>query len=506
MLIPEWDAGPCYDAYQSGKPTYDFGNREFVQAASAMRLYIICMKYWPRVQCANIWVSQPFMDLHLTPIVLCKAVNTLGHLMGDIAFTEDIRPAAGIRGYAFRLPDGTGLAPIWTTVADVENGLRKCPSLAVKFGQSVEFVDFMGNPRSAETDKAGYTKVVLTPAPLFIKAKDVKKLAKALQQAEPDDSASSLAVSFVPRLDGTIAAKIKNLTGRTQKGFLDVSGHKLPYALPPTGEATLSIPTSGDGSSGSTLHRWVVAYRLVPENGESIAGEWKMDYFYVAHTEGAPNWETIAAIAMTNRYLGKGASINPKPGDHDATFKMAWDKNNLYLRLEVTDDTILAFPDRWTKPQSEQRLWEYDGAVEVYLDTGANGRSNPSKTFDNDDYRYDFAPPKDAKPGAGVVHRFREVYHQLADGVNMASKEEAARKIACAYRRTDKGFVMTITFAQRYIEPIVLKPGFLAGCGLYVHDHDADNWQNVKGLSTSTEPGLPCDGHPERWPLMILKP
>ncbi|MEI6645730.1 MAG: sugar-binding protein [bacterium] len=505
-LVPAWDAGPCYDAYQSGKPTYDFGNREFVQASSAMRLYMICMKYWPRVQCANIWVSQPFMDLHLTPIVLCKAVNTLGHLMGDIAFTEDIRPAAGIRGYAFRLPDGTGLAPIWTTQADVENGLRKCPVLAVKFGQPVEFVDFMGNPRSASTDKAGYTKVVLTPAPLFIKAKDVKKLAKALQQAEPDDSASSLTVSFEPRLDGTITAKIKNLTGRKQKGVLEVSGHKLPYTLPPTGEATLAIPTSDNGSSGNTMHRWDVVYRLTPENGESLAGEWRMDYFYVAHTEGPPSWETIPAIAMTNRNLGKGASSNPKPGDHDASFKMAWDKNNLYLRLEVTDDTILVFPDRWAKPQAEQRLWEYDGALEVYLDTGANGRSNPSKTFDNDDYRYDFAPPKDAKTGAGVVRRFREVYHQLADGVNMATKEEAARKIACDYRRTGKGFVMTVTFAQRYIEPIVLKPGFLFGCGLYVHDHDADNWQNVKGLSTSTELGLPCDGHPERWPLMLLKP
>ena len=471
-----------------------------------MRLYIICMKYWPRVQCANIWVGEPFMDLHLTPITLCGAVNTLGHLMGDITFTDDIRPAAGIRGYAFRLPDGTGLAPVWTTQADVENGLRKCPVLAVKFDQPVEFFDFMGNARSASKDEAGYTKLVLTPAPLFIKAKDVKKLAKALQEAEPDDSASSLAVSFEPRLDGTIAARVKNLTGRAQNGVLEVSGHKLAYALPATGEVLLAVPASGDGTGGSTMHRWNVAYRLAPANGEPIAGEWKMDYFYVAHTEGAPAWDAVPAIAMTNRCLGTGASNNPKPGDHDASFKMAWDKNNLYLRLEVMDDKILAFPDRWAQPQSEERLWEYDGALEVYLDTGANGRTNSAKTYDNDDYRYDFAPPKDAQSGAGVVRRFREVYHQLADGVNMATKEEAARKIKCDYRRTDKGFVMTVTLAQRYIEPIVLKPGFLAGCGLYTHDHDADNWQNVKGLSTSTEPGQSCDGHPERWPLMLLQP
>jgi len=504
--VPEWGAGPSYDAYPSGKPTYDFGNREFVQAASAMRLYIICMKYWPRIQCANIWVSKPFMDLHLTPIVLCKAVNTLGHFMGDIAFTDDIRPAAGIRGYAFRLPDGTGLAPVWTTQADVENGLKKCPVLAVKFGQPVEFYDFMGNARSAEKDKAGYTKVVLTPAPLFVKAKDVKKLAKALQEAEPDDSASSLAVSFVPQLDGSVAAKIKNLTGRVQKGVLEAGGQKMPYGLKANEESVLTVPASGDGTACDVMHRWNIVYRLIPENGEALTDEWKMDYFYVTRTEGAPDWGKVPSLVMTNRCFGKALPHDIKPGDQEASFKMAWNKENLYLRLEVTDDKILTFPDRWAKSQSEQRLWEHDGALEVYLDTGANGRTNPSKNFDNDDYRYDFALPKNGQSGAGVVRRFREVYHQLADGVNMATREEAAQKIGCDCQRTDKGFTLTITFAQRYIEPIVLKPGFLAGCGLYVHDHDADAWKNVKGLSTSTEPGKPCDQHPERWPLMLLQP
>ena len=101
--------------------------------------------------------------------------------------------------------------------------------------------------------------------------------------------------------------------------------------------------------------------------------------------------------------------------------------------------------------------------------------------------------------------RFREVYHQLADGVNMATKEEAAKKIACRYERTAAGYAMTVTFAQRYLELVVRKPGFVAGCGLYLHDHDAPAWQASKGLSTSAEPGRPCDGHPELWPLLVLK-
>ena len=503
--VPEWGAGPSYDAYQSGKPTYDFGNREFVQAASAMRLYITCMKYWPRIQVANIWCCRPYIDLHLTPILLCKAVNTLGHLMGDIAYTEDIRPAAGIRGYAFKLQDGTGLAPVWCTSADVENGLKKCPVLAVRFGQPVAFIDFMGNPRFAQPDKQGYIKMPVTPAPLFVKAKDVVRLAKALQNAEPDDSASSLAVSFRPTAaDGNIAATLKNLTGRAQKGMLEMCGQRIPYDMPGNGEATLAIPTAGDGAAAKVMHRWNSAYKLIPESGEPLSCEWKMDYFFVTQTQGAPNWETVPSMAVTNRCF-KGEPRPVRPGDHDATYKMAWDAHNLYLRVEVADDKPLSDPEFWKRPDAEKTLWNADGALEVYFDTGANGRPNTSKTFDNDDYRYDFAPTKDGQDGAGLVYRFREVYHQLADGVNMATKEEAAKKITCQYERTKSGYAMTITFAQRYIEPIMLKPGFVAGCGLYLHDHDAAEWKASKGLSTATEAGKPCDGHPELWPLMVLQ-
>lgn len=502
--VPEWGAGPSYDAYQSGKPTYDFGNREFVQAASAMRLYITCMKYWPRIRCANIWCCRPYIDLHLTPILLCKAVNTLGHLMGDIAYTEDIRPAAGIRGYAFKLPDGTGIAPVWCTSADVENGFKKCPVLAVKFGQPVAFVDFMGNPRFAAPDKQGYIRMPVTPAPLFIKAKDVAMLAKALQNAEPDDSASSLSVAFRPTADGRVVASLKNLTGRVQKGVLEMYGQRFRYDMPGNGDVALTVSASGDDASASVIHRWDIAYKLLPAGGEPVTGEWKMDALFVTKCEGAPKWESLPAIAITNRCF-KGEPQAVKPGDHDATYKMVWDQKNLYLRVEVADDKVLTNPEFWKRPNAETQLWNVDGALEVYFDTGANGRSNAAKTFDNDDYRYDFSPTQDCKDGAGLVYRFREVYHQLADGVNMATKEEASKKIPCQYERTKTGYAMTVTFAQRYIEPIVLKPGLVAGCGLYLHDHDAPEWTNSKGLSTATEAGKPCDGHPELWPLMVLQ-
>jgi hypothetical protein len=194
--IPAWGAGTAYDQYQSGKPTYDFGNREFIQAASASRAYIIMLKYWPQLQSSNIWVSRPFMDMYLTPIILSKAVNTLGTHLGDVEYKADIRPTVGVRGYTFKLKDSTGIAPVWFISEDVENGLASGPVIKVKFKQPVEFYDLMGNQRTAKTDKNGITEIQLSPAPLLIKGNNVELLARALQAAAINDSSLASGLSI----------------------------------------------------------------------------------------------------------------------------------------------------------------------------------------------------------------------------------------------------------------------------------------------------------------------
>ena len=182
--IPQWGADGSYDAYQSGKPTYDFGNREFIQAASASRAYIIMLKYWPQLQSSNIWISRPFMDMYLTPLILNKAVNTLGTHLGYAQFKADIRPIKGVRGYAFNLQDGKGIVPIWTINKEVENGLIQGQKIKVKFKQPVEFYDLMGNKRTTNIDKNGITEIQLTPAPLLIKADSLDLLTQALSSSE----------------------------------------------------------------------------------------------------------------------------------------------------------------------------------------------------------------------------------------------------------------------------------------------------------------------------------
>jgi hypothetical protein len=514
--VPAWSADTAYDHYQAGKPTYDFGNREFIHAASAARAWIIMLKYWPKVQSSNVWVSRPFMDLRLTPILLCKAANTLGTHLGDVKYQADIKPAAGIRGYAFKLKDGSGVAAVWCVNHDVENGLTRGPAIQVSFGQPVEFVDLMGNPRSAKTDTSGSTQIQLTPAPLLIKAKNVALLAKALQAAETNDAGSAISVALQPTLNGDITATVKNLTGREQSGQLNVTGKPLPYLLKPDSEQRIAIPGTNQGKQFGRLFKWDQRFKVEPIQGAGLEKEWKMDYFYVPRTKGMPDWSQIPSIPIGNRFVssytvkkaGAHGKATPKagyPGDFKAEFKLAWDQNNLYLHVEAEDDTFLTFPKLWERGGSHKQLYAHDGCLEVYFDTGADARMNNAKTYDNNDYRYDFSLGQSGKSGPGLVYRLREVYHQLADGVNMASKDEAAQKIKCEFQRTAKGFAYTITFGQRYLEPIVLRKGFVAGFALFLHDRDdASVPSGVKGLSLATEPGSHCDYKPHLWPLMIL--
>jgi len=503
--IPSWGADSSYDDCQGGKPTYDFGNREFIHASSLARIWIIVLKYWPQVRSTNVWVYEPFLDYRLTPLLLCKAANTLGHLLPDVEYQADIKPAAGVRGYAFKLKDGSGIAPIWCVDHDVENGLRRGPVVQVKFGQDVEVYDLMGNRRSSKADADGVTAIQLTPAPLFIKAKNVALLAKALQIAESNDSQSALQVSVRPAIGGNVEAVIKNLTGRRQSGVLDIAGKSTKYAIEPEASKVIDVSTVKPNAEFGKMFHCTYDYKVQPSKGAGMEKEWKMDYFYVPKTSGMPDWAKIPAIPITNRHVSEGYKGTFTPADLSANFKMAWDKENLYLHVEAEDDKFLVLPELWKLGNADKALYVHDGCLEVYFDTGANGRTNHEKTYDLDDYRYDFSIGKSGKSGPGMVFRLREVNPQLADGMNMPTKEEAAQKIKCDFQITDKGYAYTITFAQRYLEPLMLRQGFLSGFALYLHDtDDASQIGCPKGLSLAAEPGSHCDGKPYLWPLMML--
>lgn len=519
LRIREWNT-TCNDFYNNGKPTYDFGWQEYLQACWVARTYLICLKHWPQVRSFNIWLSRVAMDLNLTPLAVCKVPNTLGHLLGKPAFKADVRPAAGVRGYVFEDGQGRGVAALWCTIDKVEDGLEPGPQLLARLSGEPEFLDLMGNRRTAPS-AGGITSLQLTSAPLFIRCAPggADRLAAELNDAEVSGASSSLQIVVQPTVDGAIEAVASNLTGRPIRAAMQIAGETIPVDIPAKGSCVRRLP-GGEAPAPGRLRTWKGDIGVAFASGRSDAISWSMQYLHVPHAArplpadpAAPEWDGVPAIPIANWFIQKPSDGEPvpggQPGDLDARFQVAWDKDHLYLRVSAADDRfLLTAPARFTRSVggSDPSLYKNDGCLELYLDTAANGRSNTMKGFDQDDYRYDlYAGDPAATDGPGAIHRLREVYHQLAGGIDMPSKEAAAKGVTCRFSRQGGRYAYVVILPQRYIEPLKLERGWRAGLGLYLHDNDTPERQwPGKGLSLAGEPGAHCDGRPDLWPIMVL--
>lgn len=504
--VPEWGATWWGDNWQGGKTGYDWGLREYNQAAWIARGYLIALKYWPKVQHWDFWRNSPFFDLHLAPFAMLNAVNTLGNLFGNPKFYADIRPAAGIRAYVFRNEKGEGIAGVWYIGEKVEQGLIAAPSLTLKPGtEKLEFIDLMGNPRSYER-KNGSVSLPLNAAPVFLRMKSPALLAEMLKQSEAVGGEVNADLKVVPGADGTLSAELLNLTGRTQSGTLKTGqGKKLAFSIPPNQSFPLPLKTGGKAEFG-TMYRFSDDLSLSLKNGSRLDKHWTMHYFYVPRVSGTPDWKKIPAIPLSNRFCAKGISFRGE-GDLKGVFRAAWSENALHLRVEVEDDVLQGDPKRFQLAGFDRDLYYFDGCLEVYFDCGANGIGSRIRGYDDDDYRYDFAPGNPRmESGPGLVHRRAAAHMQLAGGLDMPTAEEAAKKIRCQFTRTRNGYRYDLVFPQRYLEPFQLKPGAQAGFCLFLHDKDslADK-TGGKGVTITSEAGKPADHNPHLWPRMILK-
>jgi len=492
-LVPSWGCDGNQDVYPHGKTGYDFGNREWQSACQVARMYLIYLKYWPQVRCVHCWLD-PMIDAAIQPMMVAPAVNIIGHLLPDPVFEGEARPVAGVRAYVWK-SRGRAVAAIWAVDQLAELGRRRCPRLNVRFSQNVRFVDFMGNERKNEGDG-----LQLTSAPLYIVAKDAGRLVADLKAAHSSDAASCLRVDFVPAADGTIGARLRNLTDRAQKGVLRVGGKELSYDVAPGGESFLAV---GDvGLDGREVKPFRFEWRLIPEGGgKPSSGSYAISVFAAPKCGENPDWTNVPAHPFENWHEGKAAD----GGDLSAAYQVCWNASALFVRVRVKDSQLLTIPRNAADSQFRKCLWNADGALELYLDCGANGRSSIKGGYDDDDYRYDFAPPLDNRDGRGFAWRYVEVDHQLADGVNMPSKEEAAKNVLCDFHRTAEGYEYVLTLPARYIEPLYLRKGTISGFALYLHDKDgtADN-PSHKAVTTGTLPGVHVQARPDSWPLMIL--
>ena len=194
FFVPRFGAVSSADVYINGGPaSLDLGWREFLQAAAMARLYIMDLKYWPRVMTSHSWQHRLVADAAMSPFMWNMVPNTLGHLLPSPKFLGDVK-RDDWRAYVFRQGD-YGVAAVWTNERQVELGRKKgvCLKLGgrvssrakadgdVRHPGDLKFVDLMGNRRAAPPcDKDGETEIPLTPAPLFVVSRDAEALLNAL--------------------------------------------------------------------------------------------------------------------------------------------------------------------------------------------------------------------------------------------------------------------------------------------------------------------------------------
>ena len=190
MHIPAWGANDWADNYHGEIPSHAFSNRETIQAGVMMRLYLMDLKYWPRLGAVNTWQHKPIADICFTPYAWTMTMNTLGRLMPDPRFVGMERPYPDVRAYCFRpTPDATdAILAVWTSNNDVENGYRKGDVLEMALPTDVVFYDMMGNKRTPSCEQVGLRdvsyRVPMTPLPLFIRSKDAEGLLRAVREAK----------------------------------------------------------------------------------------------------------------------------------------------------------------------------------------------------------------------------------------------------------------------------------------------------------------------------------
>jgi len=159
--------------------------------------------------------------------------------------------------------------------------------------------------------------------------------------------------------------------------------------------------------------------------------------------------------------------------DCSAYFKALWDAQNLYMLVDVTDDSL--------KNDSDSDLWYQDDCVEVFIDAD----NSKSSDYDEDDAQYHF----DWDRTNPTMDRFE---HGSLNGVEFAMVT------------TEKGYRTEIKFPW---SALGTKPSAGAKIGLDVHVNDDDDggdrdskltwrgkednaWQNPGVLGTAELAGL----------------
>jgi len=529
--IPEFglDTTLFQDFWRSMPLSYDFGLGERMAAAYNARMWLVALKYGKRIKMLADWSEFSYiLDGYGIPSAYCWAPNTLGQILGNADYVQDVDVSDNIRSYLFEDERKRPVAVFWNTNEEVDREKAAPDSIALGFKPGeVEYLDFMN--RTFDPQPGEYIPV--GACPIFVRSKPGaldrfrQVLADILGRGKPgtldrfkqvlDDiqikgggltavkptvkilNENKAVVNLFNRTAKTVNAKVAvELAGKTLVSRDMLLKSKETLSLPvdlPAGssgaiqEIPLKVSLLAAGKSkpqvlDAALRLLICQKRETPVSVDGDFSDWPEKYKITMPDTFKeflpPNW---------NKY--------PKPipwkgkQDLSADLYAGWDENYLYLALIVRDD-IFCPPPEGTAPDS---FYKYD-SLQLYFDTFGDARDHlPLTGNDNNDYNYDMAYFRNGLPvEAAVVPEWQLVFFNNGP----------APEVKSAFKRTADGMVYELAFPANRVRPIVLKPDTSFGFALLINDNDDD--YRKRGLTLTpagTEPWM----RPDLYPTMLLK-
>ncbi len=509
--IPAWGLNPfrgcSTDHYRAYCPSYDMGWGERISAAYFARSWLVALKYQDYLKQFNGWSSWMYMDAYLTPLALQKIPNTLGNLLGNAYFKQDIRFAPHVRCYIFENEHQQPVAALWSNFNRVDHGLQHAPTAAFNFNGTLKTIyDLMENEHTADK-KEGKVLLPVSPFPIFMVGKrgTLAAFSAAIQAGQLiNATALPITISGTPLNRTQVEVTCKNHLTKDFKGQLKIGKVSQPLLIKSTASksmvSSLTAPVRFD-----RINSFAIPVELTFGQQQTIKKKIKFDAFAIHHLTKSPDWAKLPTIRLQNRTLVKFTGSTTQvavhhhkkvgiPGDFAASFKVAWDDNAFYLRVTVVDDKLCTIPKN--RPVSDG--WKYD-SLQLYFDTFCDARTHQGRGFDSNDYNYNIVP---VSPNRAVVYRSTTPEQQIAGGLDAPRPNMVEPGVKCSFTKTANGYVYELIFPKHLLAPMRFARNAKVGFGIYLNDNDD---QGLRSALTLTPPGTGCYMKPHLYPVMLLE-
>ncbi len=491
--------------------TYDIGHGERLATALRARTWLLGLKHSriKSMNASNYGISQ--MDAMLTPYAYDKIPNTLGVLLGNSTFEEELNIFPDTRCYVFQDEKKRPIAALWACRKEFDRGLQKAPELSFAPVKNLRLFDLMQARKRISTDDKGAFNLPLSIFPVFLVGEENSmEEFKAMLKSAKGKSNMEILPTVKRRMESPSSnlVEIENPYAEIMRGTVAVRSDIKKFEIPVGGSVRFSF------ASFAKIFRDKISsvpLKIILEQQSPDKKSTGFDKSYRAFAAGEignikvdgdlSEWAAVPSVKLENmRRAAKlwRNSIYPSKADFSAEYKIAWNKQSLCVAVVVKDQNVLN--GHGGSPDDDSKC---DG-IELVFDTFGDANDAPNESgLNSDDWHY-----KIWKSGDDSVKVYRQFVPdvQLTLGILGAKQHTFANDVKAAFKKIDGGYIVEIEFSGSSVLPFKLEKNSSAGLCVIVNDFDDPNSPQPKArLTNSTSLSEKPELYPDKFPTLILE-